>query len=205
MPPPTPVSTKLRKVSRYAVCILHSSMYVSGLFTPTSISIPFLFLSSLRTESPLCVPRLVYLGTGTTLARLIDWPITMFTLVSRQNAPTIMAPPGITPNYINPVTQGDRILVYAPLLGALSLLFVGLRLVIKLRILKTWALDDSEWKFPATHVMEIAMYLGISDLTARHVSLHPHRSRFRPRTRWDECPHRRRLHGRATHLGSSTD
>lgn len=61
---------------------------------------------------------------------------------SRQNAPPSLAPPGVVPNYANPESTGERVVVACLLLGSIALVAVCVRFLVKLRILKNWGYED---------------------------------------------------------------
>ncbi|KAM0195925.1 hypothetical protein ACHAPC_000415 [Botrytis cinerea] len=63
-------------------------------------------------------------------------------LLPRQNAPPTAAPPGVVIDYANPVSIGDRVVVSNVILGALALLFVLLRVLIKWRVSRAWGWED---------------------------------------------------------------
>jgi hypothetical protein len=65
-------------------------------------------------------------------------------LLPRQNAPPTAAPPGVVVDYVNPRSIGDRVVVSNVLLGALAFLFVGVRILIKWRVLRTWGWEEGK-------------------------------------------------------------
>lgn len=66
-----------------------------------------------------------------------------YVLQSRQNAgPTTLAPPGVVPNYANPDTISNRVIITSLTLIVFSSIFVFTRLVIKWRVVKHLTLDD---------------------------------------------------------------
>ncbi len=66
-------------------------------------------------------------------------------LLSRQSAqPTILAPPGVTPNYVNPDTISNQVTITSLTLMVISGIFVTTRLGVKWRVVKKWGWDDGE-------------------------------------------------------------
>ncbi|KAL9100070.1 MAG: hypothetical protein Q9163_004511 [Psora crenata] len=66
-----------------------------------------------------------------------------FLLQPRQNAAPTALPPGVIPNYDNPNTTGNQVVITSLTLIVFSSLFVVTRLAIKWRLVKRWGLDDS--------------------------------------------------------------
>ncbi|KAL8892183.1 MAG: hypothetical protein Q9192_005644 [Flavoplaca navasiana] len=54
------------------------------------------------------------------------------------------APPGVTPNYVNPETTSDQVTITGLTLIVFSALFVVARLSVKLRVVKKQSWDDCE-------------------------------------------------------------
>lgn len=68
-----------------------------------------------------------------------------FLLQSRQNAgPTTLAPPGVVPNYVDPHTISNQVIITSLTLIVFSGIFVAMRLVIKWRLVKHLTFDDCE-------------------------------------------------------------
>lgn len=63
-------------------------------------------------------------------------------LYLRQNAPPSLAPLEVVFNFTNPDSIGGRVVVACPLLGSIAVIFVFLRFLVKLRILKNWGYED---------------------------------------------------------------
>ncbi|KAL8719757.1 MAG: hypothetical protein Q9225_003273 [Loekoesia sp. 1 TL-2023] len=69
-------------------------------------------------------------------------------LSPRQNAgPTLIAPPGVTPNYVDPASRGNRVIVASLTLMIITGIFVTARLMIKWRVVKRWGWDDPDAKY----------------------------------------------------------
>ena len=58
--------------------------------------------------------------------------------------PISPAPPGVTPNYVNPHTISDRVIITSWTLMVFSAIFVSARLMVKWRVIKKWTYDDGE-------------------------------------------------------------
>lgn len=68
-------------------------------------------------------------------------------LQSRQDAPPSLAPPGVIPNYIDPPTIGNQIVVASMTPIGFAIIFVTLRLLIKWRVIKRLGWDDCKHCF----------------------------------------------------------
>ena len=66
-------------------------------------------------------------------------------LERRQQAPPSLAPPGVVPNYDDPVQISDHVVISSMALVVLVLLFVCTRLYIKIRVIKKWGWDDGQF------------------------------------------------------------
>jgi hypothetical protein len=119
---------------------------------PRRVDVVKVYVPDLLTGSspPLMVQRDYYLNYPlNSLYRYLDTSsITSFTMSAfaslylRQNAAPSLAPPGVVPNFVNPDSIGGRVVVACPLLGAIAVIFVALRFLVKLRILKNWGYED---------------------------------------------------------------
>ena len=58
------------------------------------------------------------------------------------------APPGVTPNYTNPDSIGNEIVVESMTLIAFATVFVALRMFMKLRVIKKHGWDDCKISVP---------------------------------------------------------
>lgn len=67
-----------------------------------------------------------------------------FLLQPRQSAAPTALPPGVVPNYVNPPTISNQVIVTSLTLIVISSLFVITRLLIKWRVVKKWGWDDCE-------------------------------------------------------------
>ena len=67
-----------------------------------------------------------------------------FVLPRQSAGPTLLAPPGVTPNYDNPHTISNQVVVVSLTLMVFANIFVGTRLGIKWRIVKKWGWDDGQ-------------------------------------------------------------
>lgn len=74
-------------------------------------------------------------------------PSSLRILHPRQNAPPSLAPPGVIPDYVDPPTIGNQVIVASMTLVVFALGFVLVRLLIKWRIVKKWGWDDREFFF----------------------------------------------------------
>ncbi|KAF2183920.1 hypothetical protein K469DRAFT_581796 [Zopfia rhizophila CBS 207.26] len=95
----------------------------------------------------------------------------MMYLFPRQDAPPTMAPPGVTPNYVNPESIGGKITWSGPFLCGLALAFVILRSLIKTLIIKKWSWDDTfiviAWFFALGRVI-MNVYMVEVFMVGRH-------------------------------------
>lgn len=62
-------------------------------------------------------------------------------LLQRQS-PLELAPPGVTPNYIDPVSRGPELVRVSIALVSLAAVFVAMRFIVKIFITKSPAWDD---------------------------------------------------------------
>ncbi len=62
----------------------------------------------------------------------------------RQSAAPTALPPGVVPNYVNPTTISNQVIVTSLTLVVFSSLFVITRLFIKWRVVEKWGWDDCE-------------------------------------------------------------
>ena len=62
-------------------------------------------------------------------------------LSPRQNSLS-KPPPGVTPNYVDPVSRGPKLVAVSTALVSLAFLVVTLRLATKLHVTKIFSLDD---------------------------------------------------------------
>jgi hypothetical protein len=67
-----------------------------------------------------------------------------FLLQTRQSARPTALPPGVIPNYVNPTTISDQVIITSLTLIVFSSIFVITRLLTKWRVVKRWGLDDCE-------------------------------------------------------------
>ena len=63
-------------------------------------------------------------------------------LLQRQS-PLELAPPGVTPNYIDPVSRGPELVRVSIALVSLAALFVAMRFIVKIFMTKSLAWDDA--------------------------------------------------------------
>lgn len=60
----------------------------------------------------------------------------------RQVAQLLGAPPGVVPNYIDPYSRGQQIVITGIVLSSVALIFVTARVLVKLVLTKHFGWDD---------------------------------------------------------------
>jgi hypothetical protein len=60
------------------------------------------------------------------------------------NTPLFRSPPGVVSNFVSPENRGDILIAVSAVCLALLLVFVPLRLYTRIRITRTFGLDDGE-------------------------------------------------------------
>ena len=63
-------------------------------------------------------------------------------LLFQRQSPLELAPPGVTPNYIDPVSRGPELVRVSIALVSLAAVFVATRFIVKIFMTKSPALDD---------------------------------------------------------------
>lgn len=75
----------------------------------------------------------------------------MWSLDVRDTADLPLAPPGVSPNYINPPNDGDNPVVASLLTPVLAALAVAVRIFTKLKIVRKTGFDDCKLKMLHVH------------------------------------------------------
>ena len=76
------------------------------------------------------------------IKRTLHHYVRAFILRPRQSAAPTALPPGVVPNYVDPSTISDRVVITSLTLIVFASFFVTTRLVIKWRMVKKWGWDD---------------------------------------------------------------
>ena len=61
--------------------------------------------------------------------------------------PALAPPPGIEPNFVNPPSKGQTLIIFGSLILGLMLLFVGMRIYAKRCIIRQFSWDDREFLY----------------------------------------------------------
>ena len=69
---------------------------------------------------------------------------------SYADLPAAMPPPGVTPDFAHPYTDGPILIGVGGAFTGLALLFVAARIHTKLRFVRKWSPDDSKRRIAAT-------------------------------------------------------
>ena len=89
-------------------------------------------------------------------------------LLPRQNNAPSLAPPGVVPNYDNPESISDQVTISSIVLIVLTTIFVGIRVLVKWRVVQKWGLDDRGsnaslilWLLEADLLLQFSLFLPL--------------------------------------------
>ena len=68
------------------------------------------------------------------------------------NTPALDPPPGVKPNFIDPVSQANIFIITSSIFLALMVTIFSLRLYVNLWIKRSFGADDGRYQMPATKV-----------------------------------------------------